>query len=91
MLLPGGVGIGLAIAVRLAREGVAVAICGRNQAKLDDAAAQISQHGSVTPVLAEPATAAGAETLIAAVPHTDILVNNLGIYEAKPFTEIRPS
>lgn len=81
-------GIGLAIAERLAREGVAVTICGRNQAKLDDAATQVGQHGSVTAVLADPATAEGAATLIAAVPDTDILVNNLGIYEAKPFAEI---
>src|SRR5687768_6643462 len=81
-------GIGLAIAERLAQEGVAVTICGRNQAKLDAAAAQVGKHGSVTAVLADPGTAAGAATLIAAVPDTDILVNNLGIYEAKPFTEI---
>ena len=81
-------GIGLAIAERLAREGVAVTICGRNQAKLDEAAMQVGQHGSVTAVQADPASAEGAATLIAAVPDTDILVNNLGIYEAKPFAEI---
>jgi NAD(P)-dependent dehydrogenase (short-subunit alcohol dehydrogenase family) len=39
-------------------------------------------------VLADPATAEGAAALIAAVPDVDILVNNLGIYEAKPFAEI---
>ena len=81
-------GIGLAIAERLAQEGVAVTITGRSQAKLDEAAARIARLGTVNPVLADPATAEGAATLIAAVPDTDILVNNLGIYEAKPFTEI---
>ncbi len=40
------------------------------------------------PVLADPATAEGAAALIAAAPDVDILVNNLGIYEAKPFAEI---
>ncbi|WP_370308779.1 SDR family NAD(P)-dependent oxidoreductase [Sphingobium abikonense] len=79
-------GIGLAIAKRLADEGVAVTITGRTQAKLDAAAAQIG--GNVNPVLADPATADGAAALIAAVPATDILVNNLGIYEAKDFADI---
>lgn len=79
-------GIGLAIAKRLSQEGVAVTITGRNQAKLDAAAAEIG--GAVNPVLADPATAEGAAALIAAVPATDILVNNLGIYEAKDFTQI---
>lgn len=79
-------GIGLAIARRLAQEGVAVTITGRNRAKLDEAAALVG--GAVTPVLADPATAQGAADLIAAVPDTDILVNNLGIYEAKDFADI---
>ncbi|WP_375197594.1 SDR family NAD(P)-dependent oxidoreductase [Sphingobium sp.] len=81
-------GIGFAIASRLAQEGVEVVITGRNQAKLDEAAAQIAQIGRVRPVLADPATAEGAATLIAAAPEVDILVNNLGIYEAKSFTDI---
>jgi NAD(P)-dependent dehydrogenase (short-subunit alcohol dehydrogenase family) len=79
-------GIGLAIAKRLAAEGAVVTICGRNQAKLDAAAAEVGANAR--PVLADPATAEGAEALIAAVPQVDILVNNLGIYEAKPFAEI---
>ncbi len=81
-------GIGLAIAERLAAEGVETIICGRSQAKLDDAEARVAKFGKVRAVLADPATAEGAATLIAAVPDVDILVNNLGIYEAKPFTEI---
>nr|WP_087574064.1 SDR family oxidoreductase [Sphingomonas sp. CDS-1] len=81
-------GIGFAIAKRLAEEGVEVVITGRNQTKLDEAAAQIGQAGKVRPILADPATAEGAAALIEAAPDIDILVNNLGIYEAKPFTEI---
>jgi NAD(P)-dependent dehydrogenase (short-subunit alcohol dehydrogenase family) len=80
-------GIGLAIAKRLSAEGVAVTITGRNSAKLEAAASEIG--GSVNPVLADPATAEGAAVLIAAVPDTDILVNNLGIYEAKDFADIQ--
>jgi NAD(P)-dependent dehydrogenase (short-subunit alcohol dehydrogenase family) len=80
-------GIGLAIAKRLSAEGVAVTITGRNSAKLEAAASEIG--GSVNPVLADPATAEGAAVLIAAVPDTDILVNNLGIYEVKDFADIQ--
>ncbi|RDE07241.1 SDR family NAD(P)-dependent oxidoreductase [Sphingomonas aracearum] len=81
-------GIGLAIAERLAAEGVSVTICGRNREKLDAAAARVGAAGAVRAVLADPATAEGAAELVAAVPEADILVNNLGIYEARPFTEI---
>ena len=81
-------GIGLAIAGRLADEGVKVTICGRSKAKLDAALAAIGHHGAVNSVLADPATAEGAGALVAALPDVDILVNNLGIYEAKAFTEI---
>jgi len=81
-------GIGLAIAERLAAEGVDVVISGRSQNKLDAAAKQVGAFGKVRAVLADPATAQGAEALISAVPEVDILVNNLGIYEAKPFADI---
>ncbi|GHE68376.1 oxidoreductase [Camelimonas fluminis] len=77
-------GIGLAIAKRLVAEGAHVIICGRNRQKLDSTAAGA---GAVA-VLADPATAEGAAALVAAVPQVDILVNNLGIYESKPFADI---
>ncbi len=79
-------GIGLAIAKRLANEGAQVIITGRSQDKLDAAIAEIG--GNVRPILADAATAEGADAIIAAAPDADILVNNLGIYEAKPFGEI---
>ena len=77
-------GIGLAIAKRLVAEGATVVICGRNQQKLDAAIGETGARG----VLADPATADGAAALVAAVPDVDILINNLGIYESKPFEEI---
>jgi NAD(P)-dependent dehydrogenase (short-subunit alcohol dehydrogenase family) len=77
-------GIGLEIARRLVIEGVDVVICGRNQEKLDRAAADTGARS----VLADPASAEGAAKLIEAVPAVDILVNNLGIYESKRFTAI---
>ncbi|WP_421368048.1 SDR family NAD(P)-dependent oxidoreductase [Agrobacterium tumefaciens] len=79
-------GIGLEIARRLSTEGADVIICGRSQTKLDAAVADLGSN--VRAVIADPATAEGAEALIAAVPDIDILVNNLGIYESKPFAEI---
>jgi len=85
-------GIGLAIARTLAEEGVKVAITGRSQDKLDAAAAQIGSAApgaTVTTLVADLATAEGTLALTAALPDTDILVNNLGYYEAKPFAEIR--
>jgi NAD(P)-dependent dehydrogenase (short-subunit alcohol dehydrogenase family) len=44
----GGTGIGRACAARLARDGAAVTICGRTEAKLEDAAksiAEVADHG----------------------------------------------
>jgi NAD(P)-dependent dehydrogenase (short-subunit alcohol dehydrogenase family) len=83
-------GIGLEIARTLAQEGADVVLSGRNQAKLDAAVADIRASGGaqVRGVLADAATAEGASALVAAVPATDILVNNLGIYESKPFADI---
>ncbi|PNG27669.1 SDR family NAD(P)-dependent oxidoreductase [Methylocella silvestris] len=82
-------GIGLEIARKLAAEGADTIICGRTQAKLDTALADLAlAGGKIRAVLADPATAEGAATLAAVVPAVDILVNNLGIYESKPFADI---
>jgi NAD(P)-dependent dehydrogenase (short-subunit alcohol dehydrogenase family) len=85
----GSAGIGLAIARVLAEEGVEVTIPGRNRQKLDAAIASLP--GVVHGIEADLGTAAGAMTLIAQVPETDILVNHLGLYESKPFADIRRS
>ncbi|WP_260706171.1 SDR family NAD(P)-dependent oxidoreductase [Edaphobacter flagellatus] len=81
----GSAGIGLAITKALAAEGVTVTVPGRSKEKLDKALAGIS---NVKGVVADPGTAEGAASLIQQVPDTDILINNLGIYEPKPFAEI---
>jgi NAD(P)-dependent dehydrogenase (short-subunit alcohol dehydrogenase family) len=82
----GSAGIGLAAARALAEEGVEVTIPGRNGKKLRQAIEPLP--GTVRGVETDLATAAGAKKLIDAAPETDILVNNLGIYESKKFTDI---
>ena len=84
-------GIGLAIARTLAREGVAVTITGRDHAKLQKALADITAaqpQAQVTAIVADLASAEGAKALIAACHDTDILINNLGFYEARDFADI---
>ncbi|MGE7137253.1 SDR family NAD(P)-dependent oxidoreductase [Luteibacter sp. NPDC031894] len=84
-------GIGLAIATGLAKAGASVVITGRTQARVDEAIASVKKaapNAKVTGVAADLGTSEGAAALIKAVPDTDILVNNLGIFEPKDFFEI---
>ena len=84
-------GIGFAIASLLAQEGAAVMMNGRSQRRVDERIEHIRQKQRdvhVTGVAADLGTREGVEKLTSAVPEIDILVNNLGIYEAKPFSEI---
>jgi NAD(P)-dependent dehydrogenase (short-subunit alcohol dehydrogenase family) len=81
----GSAGIGLAIVQSLAAEGVVVTVPGRTKEKLDKALAGIP---NVKTIAADVATAEGAASLIQQVPETDILINNLGVYEVKAFADI---
>jgi NAD(P)-dependent dehydrogenase (short-subunit alcohol dehydrogenase family) len=81
----GSAGIGLAIVQALTAEGVTVTVPGRGKEKLDKALAGIP---NVKAIVADPATAEGVQSLIEQVPATDILINNLGVYEPKAFTDI---
>jgi NAD(P)-dependent dehydrogenase (short-subunit alcohol dehydrogenase family) len=83
-------GIGLAVARALAVEGANTLITGRDQARLDDAVADLRTSGDVQVggVLADAATAEGAAAIVRTAASVDILVNNLGIYESKDFADI---
>jgi len=91
-LVPGSTaGIGFAIAALLAREGAHVAVNGRTDERVFSAIERIRAEAATTNVhgvAADLGSAAGAERLIAAVPDVDILVNNVGIFEPKPFETI---
>src|ERR1700761_2089891 len=84
-------GIGHAIAKGLALAGAAVVVNGRTQAKVDAAVAALAQAapgGKGRGVAADVSTAAGCNTLVAALPDVDILINNAGIFEPKGFFDI---
>jgi NAD(P)-dependent dehydrogenase (short-subunit alcohol dehydrogenase family) len=84
-------GIGFAIASLFAQEGAAVVVSGRSQKSVDEAVngmQQESQGARVQGVAADLGTREGVDRLTGVIPAVDILVNNLGIYEEKPFPEI---
>ncbi len=79
-------GIGFAIAERLAGSGAKVAVNGRTADRVDEAVSKLS--GDVVGVAVDVTTEDGAAQLLRDLPHVDILVNNLGIFEAVPPLEI---
>src|ERR1700722_3229439 len=84
-------GIGLAIAPARAREGAKVIVNGRSEARVLAALEKIRQHhktADLEGVAADLGNAAGVASFLKQVPHADILINNLGIFEPKPFAEI---
>lgn len=84
-------GIGFAIAATLAAEGAKVVVNGRTEARVAAALEQIRQRvkeADVRGVAADLGTAGGVNAFVKQVPDADVLVNNLGIFEIKPFAEI---
>ena len=81
-------GIGHAIARGLAAAGAMVVLNGRQANDLDRAIKRLREQvpdSKVRAVAADLGTAEGCRTLVAAVPSTDILINNVGIYEPHDF------
>ena len=84
-------GIGLAIATALAAEGAKVVVNGRTEARVAAALDKIRQrvaNAELRGVAADLGTANGVDAFLKQVAEADVLVNNLGIFEAKPFAEI---
>ncbi len=83
-------GIGLAIATTLAREGARAIVNGRSQSSVDATVEVLrsTTGGDVYGFAGDLSRASSAEALARRHPHVDIVVNNLGIFEPKPFEEI---
>ncbi len=84
-------GIGFAIANTLAVEGARVVVNGRTQARVDAALEKIRKRtpeADVRGIAGDLSTASGVQSFIKEAPEAEILVNNLGIFEPKPFDEI---
>lgn len=82
-------GIGYASARALLREGARVIVNGRTQDGVDAAIAKLQKETGRTALgfAGDMASAEAAERLFKAYPQVDILVNNVGIFTMKPFTE----
>jgi NAD(P)-dependent dehydrogenase (short-subunit alcohol dehydrogenase family) len=84
-------GIGFATAEALAREGAHVIVNGRTQRRVDEVLSKLRATiggARVDGIAADVSGAEGCGQVIAAFPELDILVNNMGIFEPKPFEEI---
>jgi NAD(P)-dependent dehydrogenase (short-subunit alcohol dehydrogenase family) len=84
-------GIGFAIASGLAQSGAAVVLNGRSRASVEAATARLADkvpQAKIEGVAADLATAAGVADFLERAGVPDILVNNLGIFEPKPFGQI---
>jgi NAD(P)-dependent dehydrogenase (short-subunit alcohol dehydrogenase family) len=84
-------GIGYAIAEALARERAHVIVNGRTQPRVDAALEKLkaaAPGARVEGFAADLGTNDGVKRIVAKFPDVEILVNNLGIFEAKPFEQI---
>src|SRR6266436_9964003 len=83
-------GIGYAIAETLAREGADVIVNGRTTKRVEEALKSIrASHpqAKVEGLAADLGNADGVRVAVERFPDVDILVNNLGIFEPKPFEQ----
>jgi NAD(P)-dependent dehydrogenase (short-subunit alcohol dehydrogenase family) len=87
-------GIGFAIARTLAAEGARVIVNGRTEVRVAQAIEQIlaaHPQARLESLVADLSTAEGAAVATGCFPKLDVLVNNLGVYQPKPFEEITDS
>lgn len=91
----GGSGIGKEVTKRLVEAGASVVIGGRDAVKLAQVAQEIDASGQKVRFhagdIAKPATAQALVDLAASsFGGVDILINNAGIFNPKPFLEVSP-
>lgn len=86
-----GGGIGRAIAHRLAQDGFFVIVADLAEAGARQTVAQIEAMGhSARAVVVDITDAAATQKLIDGAEHLQVLVNNAGIFNVKPFDELTP-
>src|SRR4051812_28718299 len=84
-------GIGFAAALGLAREGAIVTLNGRSEERVNQAVLRLQRllpEAEVSGIAADLSSAEGANELVSRASKIEILVNNMGIFEPKPFEEI---
>ena len=89
----GGSGIGKETAARFVAEGAKVAINGRDAGKLEATAREIDPSGQKVIIsagdISDPAVgAAVVDAAVAKFGKLDVLVNNAGVFNPKPFLEL---
>ena len=85
-------GIGFAIARQLLLEGAEVIINGRTQERVDLAVKRLKEEvpaAVISGIAADFTSVAEVNQLLTVLPEIDILVNNVGIFELRPFADIR--
>jgi NAD(P)-dependent dehydrogenase (short-subunit alcohol dehydrogenase family) len=83
-------GIGFAIAASLAKESARVIVNGRTEEGVEEAVTKLKAEtsGDVVGFAGDLGHAPAAAALVRRDPEVDVLVNNLGIFEPKPFEDI---
>jgi NAD(P)-dependent dehydrogenase (short-subunit alcohol dehydrogenase family) len=87
-------GIGLAIAQSLYQEGVRVIVNGRTPERVESAIAAIRSRapsaGELLGFVGDFTQAGAIDAVTRTYPTLDILINNLGVFEAKELTDVAP-
>jgi len=87
----GATGIGYAVAEQFLQHGARVVLNGRTEAKLAKAADQFGQRDRVAIVVGDMTQPETADKIINVAverfTRVDVLVNNAGVFRAKPFTD----
>ncbi|WP_210366591.1 3-ketoacyl-ACP reductase [Bacillus sp. REN3] len=90
-----GRGIGRAVAIELAKEGVHIGMIGRTSENLEKAAAELAQYdvnvaGAVADISNMESVQYGVDHLIEELGPIDILINNAGIAKFGGFLDLEP-
>lgn len=84
-------GIGFATAKLMLQEGADVVINGRSKERVDKAVEQLKERvpgAKVSGIAADFSKVNEVDALLKQLPEVDILINNVSIFEPKPFMEI---